>query len=134
MAGGAMPNAQSLVLAALYSIGAHGIMTLNDFKSIEGDRRMGIGSLPVRLGVERAGRVACLIMALPQVVVILLLALWSRPVHAGVVTLLLAIQVGLMFRLLESPRERAPWYNGTGITLYVLGMLVSALALHSSMS
>ena len=31
-----------IILAALYSIGAHGIMTLNDFKSVEGDRRMGI--------------------------------------------------------------------------------------------
>ena len=34
-----------------------------------------------------------------------------------------------MKRLLRSPRERAPWYNATGISLYVLGMLVSALAL-----
>ena len=41
-----------LAVAALYSAGAHGIMTLNDFKSVEGDRRMGIGSLPVRLGVD----------------------------------------------------------------------------------
>ena len=45
-------------------------MTLNDFKSIEGDRRMGIGSLPVLLGAERAARVACVVMALPQVVVV----------------------------------------------------------------
>jgi chlorophyll synthase len=30
---------------------------------------------------------------------------------------------------LEQPRERAPWYNGTGTTLYVIGMLVSAFAL-----
>ena len=30
-------------------------MTLNDFKSIEGDRQMGIGSLPVQLGVDRRG-------------------------------------------------------------------------------
>ncbi len=44
-------RARSLA-AALYSVGAHGIMTLNDFKSIEGDRRMGIGSLPVQLGVD----------------------------------------------------------------------------------
>jgi chlorophyll synthase len=29
-------------------------MTLNDFKSIEGDRRMGIGSLPVQLGPCKA--------------------------------------------------------------------------------
>lgn len=134
MAGGAMPNAQSLALAALYSAGAHGIMTLNDFKSVEGDRRMGIGSLPVRLGVENAGRVACLVMALPQVVVVVLLMSWQRPVHAVIVGILLAIQLLLMVRLLQSPRERAPWYNGTGITLYVLGMLVSAFALRSVLS
>ena len=54
MAGGAMPPARSLALAALYSAGAHGIMTLNDFKSVEGDRQMGVGSLPVRLGVPGA--------------------------------------------------------------------------------
>jgi chlorophyll synthase len=134
MAGGAMPNTQSLALAALYSAGAHGIMTLNDFKSVEGDRRMGIGSLPVRLGVENAGRVACLVMAVPQVVVVALLFSWQRPVHAAIIAVLLAIQLLLMVRLLQSPRERAPWYNGTGITLYVIGMLVSAFALRSVLS
>ena len=34
-----------------------------------------------------------------------------------------------MMRLLENPKERAPWYNATGVTLYVLGMLVTAFAL-----
>ncbi len=34
-----------------------------------------------------------------------------------------------MMRLVASPRERAPWYNATGVTLYVLGMLVAAFAL-----
>ena len=33
-----------------------------------------------------------------------------------------------MRRLLQDPRERAPWYNGTGVSLYVIGMLVSAFA------
>jgi chlorophyll/bacteriochlorophyll a synthase len=47
-------------------------MTLNDFKSIEGDRQMGIGSLPARLGVTTAARVACAVMALPQAVVVAL--------------------------------------------------------------
>jgi chlorophyll/bacteriochlorophyll a synthase len=128
MAGGALPNGQILSLALLYSAGAHGIMTLNDFKSIEGDRAMGIGSLPVQLGPERAAHVACVVMAVPQAAVILLLALWGRPYHAILVGLLLLAQLGLMTRLLENPRERAPWYNGTGILLYVLGMLVSAFA------
>ena len=59
-----------LSMAALYSVGAHGIMTLNDFKSVEGDRRTGIGSLPVQLGVERAAQLACVVMAAPQVVVV----------------------------------------------------------------
>ena len=73
------PDWRIIMLAALYSVGAHGIMTLNDFKSIEGDRRMGIGSLPVRLGAERAARLACVVMAVPQVVVIALLLAWGRP-------------------------------------------------------
>jgi len=34
-----------------------------------------------------------------------------------------------MVRLLRAPRERAPWYNATGTSLYVLGMLVTAIAL-----
>ena len=37
-----LPDWRVIVLALLYSLGAHGIMTLNDFKSVEGDRRMGM--------------------------------------------------------------------------------------------
>lgn len=129
MGGGAAPDTRTLLLAGLYSAGAHGIMTLNDFKSIAGDRAMGIGSLPVRLGAERAALVACVFMALPQVVVVALLVSWGRPVHAAIVAGLLIVQCGLMARLMRRPRELAPWYNGTGVTLYVLGMLASALAL-----
>jgi chlorophyll synthase len=36
-----------------------------------------------------------------------------------------------MVKLLGDPRARAPWYNATGITLYVLGMLASAFALRA---
>jgi chlorophyll synthase len=129
VASGAAPSMQVLGIAALYSIGAHGIMTLNDFKSIEGDRRMGVGSLPVRLGAEHAGEVACIIMALPQFVVVALLTVWNRPYQAIAVALLLGAQLLLMRRLLVNPRERAPWYNGTGVSLYVTGMLISAFAL-----
>jgi chlorophyll synthase len=49
-----MPPRPILLLAVLYSLGAHGIMTLNDFKAIEGDRSIGIRSLPAQLGPERA--------------------------------------------------------------------------------
>ena len=117
------------IVAALYSTGAHGIMTLNDFKSIEGDRHMGLGSLPVRLGPERAGVVACVFMAVPQVVVVGLLLHWGAPIASAVVGTLLAAQIALMAKLLADPKGRAPWYNGTGVTLFVLGMMVTAVAL-----
>ena len=126
-----LPDWRVIALVLLYSIGAHGIMTLNDFKSVEGDKRMGVASLPVQLGVDEAARFACLVMALPQVVVIALLAYWGRELHALIVAALLFGQFALMRRLLENPRAQAPFYNATGTTLYVLGMLVSAFALRA---
>ncbi len=125
----ALPDRRVLALALLYSVGAHGIMTLNDFKSVAGDRRTGIASLPVQLGPARAARLACWVMALPQVAVVALLAAWDRPWYAVLVAALLAGQAALMVRFLADPRGRAAWYNGTGTTLYVLGMLAAALAL-----
>jgi chlorophyll synthase len=129
MAGGTTPSGKTLALAALYSLGAHGIMTLNDFKSIEGDRSLGIDSLPVQMGAGLAAEVACTLMAFAQVVVILLLALWGAYWFALAVTVFLAGQIVAMRRLLKRPRELAPWYQGPGVGLYVLGMLVSAFAL-----
>ena len=126
---GAMPGPHVLCMAALYSAGAHGIMTLNDFKSVEGDRRTGIRSLPVLLGPERAARLACIVMALPQAVVVGLLLWWGAAWHALAVGVLLAAQAGLMPRFLRAPRRFAPWYNSTGTSLYVVGMLVAAFAL-----
>ena len=68
-------------------------------------------------------------MIAPQVAVIGFLFAWGHSLYAIGVALLLAVQVALMGRLLKDPKAQAPWYNATGTTLYVLGMLVSALAL-----
>ena len=129
MAGGQAPAAASLTLALLYSLGAHGIMTLNDFKAIEGDRQTGIGSLPVRLGVQGAARAACLIMALPQVVVVALLLFWGQPLHALGIVALLVGQALMMRRFLGDPVRHALWYSGFGVPLFVSGMMISAFAL-----
>ena len=59
MLGGEMPSEKAIVLALLYSFGAHGIMTLNDFKAVDGDAQMGVRSLPVQLGVTKAAFTAC---------------------------------------------------------------------------
>ena len=122
------PGAEILTLAALYSFGAIGIMILNDFKAVDGDRQMNILSVPVDLGVENAAWLACVIMAAPQLVVVALLASWGSPIRAAVVAVLTLVQCGLMARLLKDPKAHAPWYNGTGTTLYVIGMLISAFA------
>jgi chlorophyll/bacteriochlorophyll a synthase len=127
--GGALPGWPVLLVALLYSLGAHGIMTLNDFKAMEGDRRMGIRSLPASLGAERAAWVAAGVMVAAQFAVILFLGFGGRPGHAAGVALLLAIQVPMLTRFLGQPRERALWYSGFGVPLFVLGMMVSAFAL-----
>ncbi len=128
MAAGA-PRWEVVVIAALYATGAHGIMTLNDFKALEGDRETGVRSLPVVLGPERAARMACWVMAVPQVAVIGLLAAWGQAWFAAVVLALLALQGLAMRRMLRDPKALAPWYNATGVMLYVLGMLAAAIAL-----
>ena len=125
----AMPRAEVLIVLVLYSIGAHGIMTLNDFKAVEGDRATGLRSLPVVLGVAPAARLACVIMALAQIAVIALLAFWGLTVSALLVGAVLLAQFAAMPRLLGDPKRYAPWYNGVGVTLYVLGMLAAALGL-----
>lgn len=122
------PAWQIVALALLYAVGAHGIMTLNDFKALEGDRQTGVNSLPVTLGPERAARVACWIMAVPQLVVIAALGWWGQVYHAAAIAALLLVQFWAMRVLLSDPKGRAPWYNGTGVTLYVSGMMVAAFA------
>jgi chlorophyll synthase len=70
-------------------------------------------------------------MAVPQVGVIALLAAWGQTRMAAAIAVLLMLQLLFMRRLLRDPRANAPWYNGTGVTLYVLGMLISAFALRA---
>ena len=50
-------------------------------------------------------------------------------VGAGLVAGLLAVQLLMMRRFMAQPIQRALWYSGAGVPLYVSGMLVSAFAL-----
>ena len=131
MAGGAMPGTRSLALALLYSVGTHGIMTLNDFKAVKGDREMGVRSLPVQLGEQSAAGVACWIMGLPQLAVAVLLFAWGCPGHGLAIVLLLGVQLVLMDHFLARVSQRALWYSGFGVPFFVAGMMVSAFAVRS---
>ena len=128
ISGGVMPTKPSLILAGLYSASAHGIMTLNDFKAIEGDRQMGVRSLPVQLGAKRAAQVAAAFMLIPQVVVLCLLLSWNKEMYALVIGLLIAVQVILLSNFLKRPIEKALFYSGFGVPVLVAGMMVSAFA------
>ncbi len=126
---GALPEPHVLATLVLYSVGAHGIMTLNDFKAVEGDRATGLRSLPVVLGERRAALLACFVMAVPQAIVVALLLAWGHVISAAVVSVFLVVQLGLMPRLVSAPARNAPWYNATGVSLYVLGMMAASLGL-----
>jgi chlorophyll synthase len=126
---GGLPEAPVMIVLSLYSLGAFGIMTLNDFKAVTGDRATGIRSLPVVLGVRPAALLACAVMAIAQLLVVGQLAVLSLWVSTALVSLSLLIQLGLMARMVGDPARLAPWYNATGVSLYVLGMLAAAFGL-----
>ncbi|RBI84535.1 chlorophyll synthase ChlG [Rhodosalinus halophilus] len=123
------PSPEIVTIALLYGIGAHGIMTLNDFKALEGDRQTGVNSLPVTLGPERAARVAAWVMILPQIAVFTLLAGWGQTWHALAIAVLIAGQLWAARVMMRDPKAKAPWFNGTGVAMYVSGMMIAAFAL-----
>ena len=128
---GGQPSPSVLSIALLYGLGAYGIMVLNDFKAIRGDEAMGLRSLPVTVGPDRAARIACWTMAAPQALVIGLLILWDKPLHAVAIAALLAIQIAAMRSLLRDPEGKAQWYQGMGILFYITGMMIAAFALRN---
>ena len=131
LSGGALPSKPSLLLAGLYSASAHGIMTLNDFKAIEGDRQMGVRSLPVQLGAMKAAQVSAAFMLIPQVIVLALLLMWGKSIYAMVIGGLILGQIVLLRDFLKRPIEKALFYSGFGVPILVSGMMVAAFAVNS---
>ena len=129
MLGGAMPSQYTIVLALLFSLGAHGIMTLNDFKAVQGDALMGVRSLPVQMGVTKAAWTACGFMLVAQWAVAALLVHWGSPNAALAVVLLTVAQLPLMVRFIQQPVEKALSVSAFGVPLFVSGMMVSAWSL-----
>ncbi|MCY4305349.1 MAG: chlorophyll synthase ChlG [Aestuariivita sp.] len=126
-----MPSLQIIIVAILYGVGAHGIMTLNDFKALEGDRKMNVNSLPVILGPAKAARLACVIMSFPQIMIVGLLAYWQQFPFAIGLSVVIVLQFFAMSIMLRDPQKKAPWYNATGVLLYISGMMLTAFALRN---
>lgn len=118
----------SAVLAGLFSFGTIGIMAINDFKSMAGDRQMGIRTLPVLYGAWGAAWLVVLIMAMSQLYVAVLLAASGRWLAAGIIAVALVAQVPLQRTFLKDPIAHAIKYSAGSSGLFVLGMLVAAIA------
>jgi len=129
---GTLPPGPVLIVALLYGVGAHGIMTINDFKAIEGDTQMGVRTLPVQLGAKRAALVASFVMALPQAAVVAILLALAMPLHAAAIAALLLVQVGAMVRFVGNPLKHDVWFSAIGVGLYVTGMMIAAFALRAA--
>jgi chlorophyll synthase len=125
-----LPNKEVLIVLTLYALGAHGIMTMNDFKATKGDKLLGINSLPVILGSKPATLVACLIMLFPQLIVISLFYFWGSLILVMTLAVCVLLQSLSMIFLIRDPEKNTPFFNMTGVLLYIAGMMLSANGLN----
>ncbi|BDE07334.1 bacteriochlorophyll synthase 34 kDa chain [Vulcanimicrobium alpinum] len=119
----------TLVLATLYSLGSHGLMTLNDFKSIDGDRRLGLRSIPAMLGIRGALMQAFAFIDVFQVLAIGYVLAHRAWIAAAFMLVLFAVQLPMQRRMARDPAALAPWYCASAIPPFVWGMLAAALAI-----
>ncbi|KAI7843203.1 hypothetical protein COHA_003185 [Chlorella ohadii] len=99
-----------MVLTVLYSIAGLGIAIVNDFKSIEGDRAMGLQSLPVAFGVETAKWICVASIDATQLGVAAYLAFGlDEPIYAAVLLGLILPQIyALVKYFLHDPFVNLP--------------------------
>jgi chlorophyll synthase len=121
----------SFIIAALYSVGAHGIMSINDYKSIAGDKLSGIRTIPVLYGPKRAAWLIVITMNLAQIGVITAFALWGNWLIAAAITGILLVQLPLQRGFLRQPTERYLKFSAIGVSIFVWGMMVAAVGLQS---
>uniref|UniRef100_A0A0G4HIT3 Chlorophyll synthase n=1 Tax=Chromera velia CCMP2878 TaxID=1169474 RepID=A0A0G4HIT3_9ALVE len=122
-------NWQTVVLTLLYSIAGVGIATVNDFKSVEGDRALGLHSLPVAFGIDRAKWIAAGLIDVTQLGVAAYIASLGEDLYAGILLGLIIPQMILQkMYLLEDPVEYDVKYQASAQPFLVFGILTTALA------
>lgn len=118
------------LLTVLYSLAGLGIAIVNDFKSIEGDRELGLKSLPVEFGVDVAKWITVGTIDLTQLAV-------AAYVYQGLgerwysiaIQLLVVPQVFFQFKyFIPDPIENDVKYQGSAQPFLVLGILMTGLA------
>jgi chlorophyll synthase len=132
MLGGQRPSVPVLVIALLYGLGAHGILVLNDYKAVAGDRAMGIKSLPAWHGEQAAAWIAAVVMFAAQAAVLYLHATWDTGSYMLWVAALILAQMPLLAKFLVRPQPReALFVSGFNVPFYVTTMMITAFAVRN---
>jgi chlorophyll synthase len=123
------------LLTLAYSLAGLGIAVVNDFKSVEGDRALGLQSLPVVFGTRQASWISAAMIDLFQLAMVAVLIMIGQ--HFAAVLLVLLIVPQITFQdiwLLRDPVAFDVKYQASAQPFLVLGMLVTAIAIgHSSL-
>ncbi|WP_218082665.1 chlorophyll synthase ChlG [Anthocerotibacter panamensis] len=119
-----------VILTLFYSFAGLGIAVVNDFKSVEGDRALGLQSLPVVFGIKQAAWISVLTIDVFQLGVFGYLVATGKFAWYGAVLLgLILPQIFLQRQLLADPVANDVRYQASAQPFLVLGMLVTGLAL-----
>ncbi|MDA0267081.1 MAG: chlorophyll synthase ChlG [Cyanobacteria bacterium] len=125
-----------VVLTLFYSLAGLGIAVVNDFKSVEGDRQLGLKSLPVMFGISTAAWICVLMIDLFQGGIAAYLMAIHQNLYGVLLVLLIIPQITFQdMYFLRNPLENDVKYQASAQPFLVLGMLVAALALgHSAIA
>jgi chlorophyll synthase len=121
----------SILIALLYSLGAHGIMSINDYKSIDGDKEGGVSTIPVLYGPKVASWLIVITMNVAQIVVIGAFLYWNLWWAALIITLILMAQMPIQRTFLRDPMANYLKFSAIGVSFYVWGMMAAAVGLRS---
>lgn len=123
-------NPTIMVLTLIYSLAGLGIAVVNDFKSVEGDRQLGLKSLPVMFGIGTAAWICVLMIDIFQLGIAGYLMSIHQNLYAALLILLVIPQITFQdMYFLRNPLENDVKYQASAQPFLVLGMLVAALAL-----
>jgi len=118
------------ILPILYSIAGLGIAIVNDFKSVEGDRQMGLNSLPVAFGIDGAKWICAGSVTLTQLGVAAYLYSIGETTYAAIILGLIIPQVYFQATLLlPDPVANDVKYQASSQPFFVFGILATALCL-----
>lgn len=119
-----------VILTLLYSTAGLGIAIVNDFKSIEGDRAMGLQSLPVAFGVDTAKWICVSTIDVTQLAVAGYLLATGSTIYGLVLLGLVAPQIFFQFKyFLVDPVKNDVKYQASAQPFLVFGILCTALAI-----